>query len=58
MEKSLKYQLDMTQKAESEANAKCKREESQLEELRENRKKLKREKEIEQHTLMKNKLEL
>jgi len=31
MEKSLKYQLDMTQKAENEANAKCKKEESQLE---------------------------
>ena len=34
MENSLKHQLDMTQKAENEANAKCKREENQLEELR------------------------
>lgn len=58
MEGSLKNQLDMTQKAENEASNKCKREENQLDELRENRKKLKREKEIEQHTLMKNKLEL
>jgi chromosome segregation ATPase len=58
MERTLKYQLDMTQKAESEATAKCRREENQLEDLRENRKRLKREKEIEQHTLLKNKLEL
>ena len=42
MENSLKHQLDMTQKAENEASAKCKREENQLEDLRENRKKLKR----------------
>ena len=48
----------MTQQAESDASAKCKREEQQLNDLRENRKKLKREREIEQHTLMKNKLEL
>ena len=48
----------MTQNAEKETAAKCRREEAQLEELRENRKKLKREKEIEQHTLLKNNLEL
>jgi chromosome segregation ATPase len=58
MEKTLKNQLQMTQNAERETAAKCKREEAQLEDLRENRKKLKREKEIEQHTLLKNKLEL
>ncbi len=58
MEKTLKNQLQMTQNAEKETAAKCKREEAQLEDLRENRKKLKREKEIEQHTLLKNKLEL
>lgn len=56
MEKTLKNQLTLTQNAEREAAAKCKYEENQLEELRENRKKLKREKEIEQHTLLKNKL--
>jgi hypothetical protein len=58
MEKTLKNQLQMTQNAERETAAKCKREEQQLEDLRENRKKLKREKEIEHHTLLKNKLEL
>jgi chromosome segregation ATPase len=58
MERSLKNQLSLTQNAEKETAAKCRREEAQLEELRENRKKLKREKEIEQHTLLRNKLEL
>ena len=48
----------MTQRAENEASAKCKREEQQLSDLRDNRKELKRQREIEQHTLMKNKLDL
>ena len=56
MERQLKHQLEMTQKAEAETSAKCKREEQQLADLRDNRKELKRQKEIEQHTLMKNKL--
>lgn len=56
MEKQLKNQLDLTQKAEREANDRCKQEEQQLNKLREERKDLKRQKEIEQHTLMKNKL--
>lgn len=58
MERQLRHQLEMTQRAENDASAKCKREEQQLSDLRENRKELKRQREIEQHTLMKNKLEL
>lgn len=58
MEKALKHQLDITQKVENEASNLCKKEEKELEELRQGRKQLKREKDIAQHTLMKNNLQL
>ena len=58
MEQRLKAQLDQTKKMNKEENEKCNRETKHLNDLRKNKKDLKRDKDIAENDLLKNTLEL
>lgn len=58
MEQRLKAQLDQTKKMNKEENEKCNRETKHLNDLRKNKKDLKRDKDIAENELLKNTLEL